>query len=226
MSTEDDSGEASIEIFVLDSDEKIRLDLVGRLEGLGHNVRYVSEMADLKKRANETAGCMIGHSLALVGGEIDFPFDVVGHPPANNAIGMAISIVHDPIGICEGGGIVFLSSPFSDTELNEAVVNLVNADQTFRNVAKVKHQRREVIRQLPEREAEVMQMIFDGMMNKNIARRLNVSLRTVETDRANLFEKFDADSAVSLVRMLSEIGYGGCVAEDACPIDQGEQPNQ
>lgn len=50
-------------------------------------------------------------------------------------------------------------------------------------------------------------MIFNGFPNKVIAKRLDVSIRTVEGERHDIFEKFGADTAVDLVRVLSRAGY-------------------
>lgn len=51
------------------------------------------------------------------------------------------------------------------------------------------------------REREILQMIVDGHSNREISRLLNISIRTVEAHRQNLFRKFDVDNIVKLVKM-------------------------
>lgn len=74
------------------------------------------------------------------------------------------------------------------------------------------------LNQLTDRQFTVMTMIFRGMMNKNIARRLSVSLRTVESDRAQIFEAFEVESAVELVRELCRLGFESLL--DEAPAEQ------
>ena len=61
-------------------------------------------------------------------------------------------------------------------------------------------QARQRYAQLSEREREVLGLIVAGLTNKEIGRALAVSPRTVETHRANLFAKLEADSLAQLIR--------------------------
>ena len=56
--------------------------------------------------------------------------------------------------------------------------------------------------QLTPREHEIMEMLVSGKPNKAIADLLGVSVRTVETHRANIMAKMQADSLSDLVRMM------------------------
>jgi len=53
---------------------------------------------------------------------------------------------------------------------------------------------------LTKRELQILKMIASGMANKNIATRLKLSTRTVETHRANLSRKLGARNTASLVK--------------------------
>ena len=59
---------------------------------------------------------------------------------------------------------------------------------------------RERYAQLSEREREVLGFIVAGLTNKEIGRALNLSPRTVESHRANLFAKLQAESLAQLIR--------------------------
>ncbi|MGB7346498.1 MAG: LuxR C-terminal-related transcriptional regulator, partial [Pirellulaceae bacterium] len=56
--------------------------------------------------------------------------------------------------------------------------------------------------QLSEKESQVMELMIDGAANKKIAHHLNVSIRTVENRRHDVFEKMNAKSLAELVRMV------------------------
>ena len=53
---------------------------------------------------------------------------------------------------------------------------------------------------LTKREKEILQLIADGLSNQEIADKLFISLRTVETHRFNLTQKLDVKNAAGLVK--------------------------
>jgi len=60
---------------------------------------------------------------------------------------------------------------------------------------------------LTPRERQVMDYVLLGAPNKAIARALNLSLRTVEHYRANVFRKMCVGNAIELMRFLQ--GHNG-----------------
>ena len=59
---------------------------------------------------------------------------------------------------------------------------------------------------LTPREAEVLRFLSSGFSNKEVARRLALSVRTVETHRANIQSKLGISSRADLVRHARESG--------------------
>lgn len=55
---------------------------------------------------------------------------------------------------------------------------------------------------LTPREREIAQLLAEGLSNKAVARRLDISVKTVETHRAALMRKIDARSVVDVVRYM------------------------
>jgi len=53
---------------------------------------------------------------------------------------------------------------------------------------------------LTKREQQVLRMVATGLANKNIARQLNISIRTVEVHRANVTKKLSIKTTAGLVR--------------------------
>jgi DNA-binding NarL/FixJ family response regulator len=56
-----------------------------------------------------------------------------------------------------------------------------------------------VFRTLTDREREIVQMLAEGKSNKEIATKLSISVKTVETHRATVMRKLDINSIVELV---------------------------
>ncbi|UYV38224.1 LuxR C-terminal-related transcriptional regulator [Rhodobacteraceae bacterium D3-12] len=59
---------------------------------------------------------------------------------------------------------------------------------------------------LTRREREIVSFLADGLTSKEIARKLDISYRTVEVYRAKLLKKFDASNTSSLLQSLSSLG--------------------
>lgn len=103
------------------------------------------------------------------------------------------------------GALTLLEKPCRDDELWEAIRDGLAADrQTHAAQAEVGEIRRR-FETLTSKERDVLSHVAAGEANKVIARRLDVSLRTVELHRQNVFQKMGADSLAELVRMVVAI---------------------
>jgi DNA-binding NarL/FixJ family response regulator len=59
---------------------------------------------------------------------------------------------------------------------------------------------------LTPRQTEVLQLIAEGLSTKDIARRLDLSVKTVETHRTQLMRQLDIHEIAGLVRYAMRIG--------------------
>lgn len=59
---------------------------------------------------------------------------------------------------------------------------------------------------LTPRQREVLQLVAEGHSNKEIAQRLNVALKTVETHRTELMERLGIHGVAGLVRYAIQVG--------------------
>lgn len=57
------------------------------------------------------------------------------------------------------------------------------------------------------RERQILTLIVEGVMNKDIAEKLNISIRTVEHHRANLFRKLNIKKTMDLIKYAISKGY-------------------
>ena len=103
------------------------------------------------------------------------------------------------------GAVDFLEKPFDDVVLIERVEAALERDVSARAALASRHQLEAQLRQLTEREREVMALILDGKLNKQIAEALDISIKTVEVHRARVLEKMAVTSAVELAGRLSSL---------------------
>jgi len=116
---------------------------------------------------------------------------------------------HGTVDLCrrafKTGAAEFLEKPVDDESLIDTLQQAVRRHVKSRQHHKVDRLARERYQQLSEREQEVLGLIIAGLTNKEIGRALEVSPRTVETHRANLFAKLRADSLAQLIRQYATL---------------------
>lgn len=122
---------------------------------------------------------------------------------------------HGTVEMCrrafKAGAAEFLEKPVDDELLIEALQAAVRQHVRSRERHQADRQARERYAQLSVREREVLGLIVEGLTNKEIGRALALSPRTVETHRANLFAKLEADSLAQLIRRYAAL------VEDTAP---------
>jgi two-component system response regulator FixJ len=63
---------------------------------------------------------------------------------------------------------------------------------------------------LTDRQREVMELVTAGLTNKDIARHLQISARTVEYHRAWVMVRMQARTVVDLIRKARQLKFGRC----------------
>jgi two-component system, LuxR family, response regulator DctR len=160
--------------------------------------------------------------LALV--EAGFPFDALGdcvlldvRMPGLNGVALFDALARSgltgrlPVIFLTGHGDVpmavdtlkrgafdFFEKPFNDNKLMDRALEALEASRQAGSQALV-HAR---LATLSTREREVLDLIMAGNMNKVIADKLGISMRTVEVHRAHIFDKMNVKTAVELACLL------------------------
>jgi DNA-binding NarL/FixJ family response regulator len=114
-----------------------------------------------------------------------------------------------------GGAAGYLVKAASPTEL-ELAVTAVARGEMYLSPGVSKRVVQDYIRRvageagtldlLTPRQREILQMIAEGHTTKEVAARLNVSVKTVETHRAQLMERLDIHGVAGLVRYAIRVG--------------------
>lgn len=100
------------------------------------------------------------------------------------------------------GATDFIEKPFKDQLLLDAVAQAVRIDIASRGESQAREAVHARIEKLSPRELEVARLLADGLTNKLIGLRLDISERTVQVHRLHLMEKLGIHSAAELARLM------------------------
>lgn len=190
-------------VFVVDDDSAVRDSLQWLLESVGMSVKSFGSANEFLAAANdECRGCLVvdlrlpgmsGLDLMdqLNGRSIKLPtLMITGHGDVTAAVRAM-----------KAGAIDFLEKPFNDEILLDRVRAALAVD--VEQFASVEYLREIAARadRLTPREVQVMALVVQGKLNKQIATELGLSHKTIEVHRAHVMEKMQADSLAELVRM-------------------------
>jgi FixJ family two-component response regulator len=105
------------------------------------------------------------------------------------------------VGAMQAGAVNFLEKPFREQELWDSIRRALELDECNRRRKARRCQAEERISRLTVGEREVLDLILEGRLNKEIAAELGLSIRTVEDRRARLMKKTQAKSVAGLVQL-------------------------
>ena len=195
-------------VRVVDDDESVRRSVGELLRSVGFTVAsYGSAQDFLATDKPETPGCLVldVHLPGLTG--LDLQQELTGTERAlpivfltgQGDIPMSVRAI-------KSGAVEFLTKPFDTRTLLDAVRHAVEKDREERAERKdlIALQARYV--SLTPREREVMQRIIAGRMNKQIAAEFGTSEPTVKEQRAQVMQKMQAESLVTLALMAKRLG--------------------
>ncbi|MCK6405204.1 MAG: response regulator [Rhodocyclaceae bacterium] len=195
----------STTVYLVDDDEAIRDALGWLLQSRGLEC-HSHESAEafltawsptlsgcllLDIRMNGMSGLQLFDKLLELGNRLPVIF-LTGH----GDVPMAVSAL-------KKGAFDFVEKPFDDNELVNRVLEAIACDTQRRASDASSDSLKGRIDSLTTRERQVMTLILAGKFNKVIADELNISMRTVEVHRANLFEKMGVRTAVELSQLMS-----------------------
>lgn len=195
-------------VFVIDDQDSVRHALGEMLRVFGFTVELF-ESADkfLQTIAPERAGCVVADvrmpgtdgielvreltrrnialPVVLISGHADVPMAVAG---------------------IKAGAEDFIEKPIDDRQL-VAAINRGLARTFERQVSKQSLDAlSESFARLTPRQVEIFDLVANGFTSQAIAAKLDISIRTVESYRAQIMEKMQAESVAVLVRQAVRLG--------------------
>jgi FixJ family two-component response regulator len=195
-------------VFVVDDDASLRTSLQDLLESVGLRVAACASAQDFLHRPRpEGPSCLVldvrlpglsGLELQqeLARGAVQMPIIfITGH----GDIPMSVQAM-------KAGAVDFLSKPFRDQELLDAVHQALARDRHARmQRAQVEELRRRFAALTP-RQRDVMARMVAGLLTKQIAGELGTSEATVKTHRQQVMAKMRAESLADLIRIADQLG--------------------
>ncbi len=109
----------------------------------------------------------------------------------------------------KAGALEFLTKPFRDQDLLDAIQQALERDRAARQQRTETAELRERFDSLTAREREVMSLVVSGLLNKQIAGELGTSEVTVKIHRSQVMKKMGAGSLAELVRMTQKLAIPG-----------------
>jgi len=103
------------------------------------------------------------------------------------------------------GAFDFIEKPFDERRLFESIRHAVRRAREAADDSSDFQQLRARAESLTERQREVMELAATGLSNKEIALRLKISPRTVESHRAWMMERMQARNLADLVRKVMQL---------------------
>jgi len=190
-------------VFIVDDDPAICESLCDLIESAGLVTRqFGSAEAFLTACSPELAGCLVldVRLPGMTGMELQHKLLKSRQP-----IPIIIMTAHGDIPMVrnamKAGAVEFLTKPFQDEELLSAIEQAFALDRAQRSAKSLERSIVERWKTLSERERQVLEMVTTGMLNKQIADRLNLSLITVKLYRRQVMDKMQAETFADLVKM-------------------------
>lgn len=103
------------------------------------------------------------------------------------------------------GAFDFCEKPFSDNALVDRIEQAITRSASVQAARRALQQLKGRLKELTDRERDVMGLVVEGLPNKLIADQLDISVRTVEVHRARVFDKMEVKSAVELANLLRNL---------------------
>jgi FixJ family two-component response regulator len=200
--------EADAVVFVVDDDAPMRESLKNLIRSVGLRVEaFASAQQFLRSKRPDVPGCLVldvrlpglsGLDLQKQMAEADMEIPIIfitGH----GDIPMSVQAM-------KAGAVEFLTKPFRDQDLLDAIHQALERDSKARNQRTKIEKLRSRYHSLTPREREVMALVVVGLLNKQIAGELGTSEASVKVHRQHVMEKMGAGSLADLVRMADRLG--------------------
>jgi two-component system, LuxR family, response regulator FixJ len=195
-------------VFIIDDDPFVRKSLSRLIVSMGYGAETFGSAEEfLARERYDGVGCIIldvrmpglsGMDLQEELSKAEYAMPIIfvsGH----GDIPMSVRAM-------KKGAVDFLPKPFDDGQLLDALTKAIEKGR------EAKVQREETLHilkhidQLTPREREIFPYVISGMLNKQIAFKLDIAEKTVKVHRGRIMEKLGARSVAELVRLAEKAG--------------------
>jgi FixJ family two-component response regulator len=195
-------------VIVIDDDPDIREGLGSLLGSVGFQVNLFGSAADfLKSDLPDGPTCIV--SDVRMPGQSGLELQLELSSEARRQVPIVFITAHGDIPMSvramKGGAIEFLTKPFRDQDLLDAIAIGLARDRVSLNNERELSELLLLYDSLSPREREVMRFVVSGRLNKQIAADLGISEITVKVHRGKVMRKMHASSLPDLARMSDKL---------------------
>ena len=194
-------------VFVVDDDPSVCSSLKFLIKSVGLEVEsFDSAEALLRRKLPDVPSCLVLDVRLRGLSGLDFQRELAARDcrvpiifiTGHGDIPMSVRAM-------KAGAVEFLTKPFRDQDLLDAINVALEKDRARREQEKEVADLKERFNSLTPREQKVISMVVSGMLNKQIADQLGTAENTVKVQRSRAMEKMKAQSVPDLVRMIEKL---------------------
>lgn len=195
-------------VFIVEDDASIRRGLSNLFQSVGLGVEVFGSGSEmLQSKLPDVASCLVLDVRLPGQSGLDFQAELA---KANIQIPIIFMTGHGDIPMTvramKGGAVDFLTKPFRDQDMLDAVAMAIERDrkrrEADRNVADLQTH----FETLTSRERDILALVSSGLMNKQVAAELGLAEITVKIHRGHIMKKMGAKSLADLVMKAETLG--------------------
>ena len=194
-------------VFVVDDDVSVREGLGNLVHSIGWSVETFASASEFLRRDPPAgpsclvldvglpglSGLDLQRELAAAGRHLPIIF-ITGHGD-----------IPTTVRAMKAGAVEFLTKPFIEGDLVQSIEQALERDRQALSRRTELNELRARYKMLTAREREVMTLVVQGLMNKEVAATLGTHQTTVKTHRGRVMHKMRAESLADLVRIAQRL---------------------
>lgn len=194
-------------VFVVDDDPYVRKSLQRLMRSAGLDVEtFAGGKEFLDDFSHEGPACLVLDVKMPGLSGLDLQEKLIAN---ENALPVIFITAHGDIPMSvkalKKGAVNFLSKPFDDKDLLDAVYEALEKDLEALMLRNEVNEIKSRLKSLTPREYETLTYVIAGSLNKQIAHALNISEATVKVHRGRIMDKMNVDSVAELVRLTEKV---------------------
>ena len=190
-------------VFLIDDDSAVRDALSLLMRSIGLRVQAFEQVQQFLDSYDPDMVCCLILDIRMPG------INGLAFQEALKAAGNTVPVIfitgHGDLAQCtrafKAGAVDFLVKPVDEQALIDCVQKTMKLAAVRQQVRFFQREVMQKFSRLTEREKLVLALMVAGLSNKAIATQLEVSIRTVESHRANTMEKLEVSSLAECVKL-------------------------